>query len=96
MPGSQVTAVAREHGVTRWQVYDWRRRLRQGELVLPEKQAPLFAPVLVEDVASSRRSRRRPKSAPAKVEIVIDGMVIRTAVEIDRLEQVIRAVRASR
>ncbi|WP_293813296.1 transposase [uncultured Bosea sp.] len=96
MPGSQVTAVAREHGVTRWQVYDWRRRLRQGELVLPEKQAPLFAPVLVEDVASSRRSRRPPKSAPAKVEIEIDGMVIRTAVEIDRLEQVIRVVRASR
>ncbi|MER9481947.1 hypothetical protein NKI74_21470 [Mesorhizobium sp. M0494] len=27
MPGVQVAAVARKHGATRWQVYDWRRRL---------------------------------------------------------------------
>ncbi|WP_271608483.1 transposase [Bradyrhizobium sp. CCBAU 21359] len=27
-PGVQVSEVARKHGVTRWQVYDWRRRLR--------------------------------------------------------------------
>lgn len=37
MPGVQVAAVARKHGATRWQVYDWRRRLRQGQLALPEK-----------------------------------------------------------
>nr|WP_276540217.1 transposase [Bradyrhizobium elkanii] len=27
LPGVQVSEVARKHGVTRWQVYDWRRRL---------------------------------------------------------------------
>ena len=29
MPGAQVSEVARKHGATRWQVYDWRRRFRQ-------------------------------------------------------------------
>ena len=26
VPGAEVATVARKHGVTRWQVYDWRRR----------------------------------------------------------------------
>ncbi|PTM40950.1 transposase [Bosea sp. 124] len=96
MPGSQVTAVARKHGATRWQVYDWRRRLRQGQLALPESREPLFAPLLVEEAPSPRPPTKPPKSTLAKVEIVIDGMVIRTTVEVERLAQVIRAVRASR
>ena len=29
MPGARVADVARKYGATRWQVYDWRRRLRQ-------------------------------------------------------------------
>ena len=34
LPGAQVSEVARKHGATRWQVYDWRRRFRQrGELL---------------------------------------------------------------
>ncbi|CAH1649649.1 transposase [Hyphomicrobiales bacterium] len=96
MPGARVAVVARQHGATRWQIYDWRRRLRQGQLALPESRDPLFAPVLVEDAPSPRVPRKPPKSAPAKIEIVIDGMVIRTAVAIEQLAQVIRAVRASR
>jgi transposase len=28
MPGVTVADVARRHGTTRWQVYDWRRRAR--------------------------------------------------------------------
>jgi len=39
---------------------------------------------------------RPAKSPPAKVEIVIDDMVIRTSVDLEHLPQVIRAVRASR
>ena len=36
MPGAQVSEVARKHGATRWQVYDWRRRFRrQGDLLSP-------------------------------------------------------------
>lgn len=96
MPGVQVAAVARKHGATRWQIYDWRRRLRRGQLALPESMAPMFAPLMVEESLAPQRTMRPPKSAPAKVEIVIDDMVIRTAVDLDHLAQVIRAVRASR
>jgi transposase len=96
MPGAQVSAIARQHGATRWQVYDWRRRLRLGDLALPESAEPLFAPLLVEEAPTLRVTRKLPKSAPAKVEIAIDGMVIRTAVDIEQLAQVIRAMRASR
>ena len=49
MPGVQVAAIARKHGATRWQVYDWRRRLRQGQLALPDSMAPMFAPLMVEN-----------------------------------------------
>ena len=96
VPGVQVAAVARKHGVTRWQVYDWRRRLRQGRLALPESMAPMFAPLLVDETSAPQRTTRPPRSPPAKVEIVIDDMVIRTTVALEHLAQVIRAVRASR
>lgn len=82
MPGVQVAAVARKHGVTRWQVYDWRRRLRQGRLALPESMAPMFAPLLVGESSAPPRTMRPPKSPPAKMEIVIDDMVIRTSVDL--------------
>ncbi len=36
MPGVSVADVARRHGTTRWQVYDWRKKPRTGQLVLPE------------------------------------------------------------
>nr|WP_244571371.1 hypothetical protein [Mesorhizobium carmichaelinearum] len=35
--------------MTRWQVYDWRRRLRQRRLALPESMAPMFAPLMVDE-----------------------------------------------
>jgi transposase len=93
LPGGEVAAVARKHGATRWQVYDWRRRLRQGQLALPESVAASFAPLMVDATSTPARSS---KAAPAKVEIVIDDMVIRTAVDVEQLSEVIRAVRASR
>lgn len=96
MPGMQVKAVARKHGVTCWQIYDWRRRLRHGQLALPESMTPLFAPLLVEEASAPQRAIGSPKSAPAKVEIVIDEVVIRAAVDVGQLVQVIRGVRASR
>jgi transposase len=45
MPGVTVTDVARRHGTSRWQIYDWRRQLRTGQLVLPQNVAclPIFA-----------------------------------------------------
>ena len=95
VPGTSVTEVARRHGTTRWQVYDWRRRLRLGDLALPESAEPLFAPLLVDDALSPRLPPKPPKSAAAEVEIVVGDAVIRTTVEVEQLAQVIRAVRAS-
>ncbi len=96
MAGVQVASVARKHGATRWQIYDWRRRLRQGQLALPENMAPLFAPLMVEEASLPvPRPGKAPRVAPAKVEIMIDEVVIRTTVDVEQLAQVIRAVRAS-
>ncbi len=43
MPSVKVADVARKHGTTRWQIYDWRKRIRKGNLVLPESVAALPA-----------------------------------------------------
>ena len=92
MPGAQVSEVARKHGATRWQVYDWRRRLRQrGELPSRETLRSTFAPLVVEGSLEER-------PAPlAKLEIAIGDIVVRTDATIDgeQLSRVIRAVRAS-
>ena len=49
VPGASVTDVARRHGTTRWQVYDWRKKLRTRQLVVPESVAalPMFAELVV-------------------------------------------------
>ncbi|MFQ3453261.1 transposase [Bradyrhizobium sp. UFLA01-814] len=93
LPGAQVSEVARKHGATRWQIYDWRRRFRQRGMLPPcEASPPTFAPLVVE-----RALEELP--APAiKLEIAIGDVVLRTDTAIDgeQLSRVIRAVRASR
>ena len=92
MPGVRVTEVARRHGTTRWQVYDWRKRLRDGRLAVPESvaSAPGFAALVIEEPP-------RPKRATASIEVVVGDVVIRAApgVEGEHLSRVIRAVRAA-
>ena len=95
LPGVRVAEVARKHGTTRWQVYDWRKRLRDGRLSLPEEVAeqPRFARLLVE-------APEPPASGPAVrscVEIEVCGIVIRAGAEADEahLARVIRAARAA-
>src|SRR5690606_20468190 len=55
MPGMTVADVARKHGTTRWQVYDWRKQMRKGNLVVPESVAalPIFAELVVDDTATT-------------------------------------------
>ena len=93
LPGAQVSEVARKHGATRWQIYDWRRRFRQRGMLPPcEASPPTFAPLVVE-----RALEELP--APAiELEIAIGDVVLRTDTAIDgeQLSRVIRAVRASR
>jgi transposase len=93
VPGAQVATVARKYGVTRWQVYDWRRRLQRGRLSLPENMAAMFAPLVVDGLPKTLATVQ---PALAKLEIMVGDVVIRTEVEVDHLAGVILAMRASR
>jgi transposase len=94
MPGVRVADVARKHGTTRWQIYDWRKQIRSGKLVLPERLAalPSFAALVVEPPREPE-----PAASAAGVELVMDGIVIRADADADEehLARVIRAVRAA-
>jgi len=72
MPGVRGAEVARKYGVTRWQIYDWRKQFRSGRLALPESvtSKPAFAAVMVEDAPQR-------KAAAACIEIVVGDIVIR-------------------
>ena len=93
MPGVRVADVARQHGTTRWQVYDWRKKLRTGQLVVPESVAvlPAFAELLVE-VPTTDAS---PAGGPPDLEIVVGDVVIRARAGADEC-QLTRAIRAAR
>lgn len=74
-PGMKVADVARRHGVTRWQVYDWRRKLAAGDLSMPERAItePTFAALVAEapvsegSVPAVRKKKRRAKSEEAGI-----------------------------
>ena len=93
LPGAQVSEVARRHGATRWQIYDWRRRRADGcRHGVDQASQPPFAPLVVEGPLEERH-------VPAvKLEIAIGDVVVRTDAVIDgeQLSRLIRAVRASR
>jgi transposase len=62
MPGVRVADVARKHGTTRWQVYDWRKKLRTGQLAVPESVAvpPMFAELVEGAAADASAARATP------------------------------------
>jgi len=93
VPGAEVATVARKHGVTRWQVYDWRRRLQRGQLSLPDSLAMMFAPLVVDETPKTRTALQ---SALVKLEIMVGDIVIRTEVEVEHLAGVVLAMRSSR
>jgi transposase len=95
MPSASVAEVARKHAVTRWQVYDWRRRLRDGRLVVPDNMAalPTFAALAVENPGPARAEA----GSGVTIELVVGDIVIRAAADVDgaHLARVIRAARAA-
>lgn len=99
-PGAKVVDVARRHGVTRWQVYDWRRKLAAGTLAVPAEATvePAFAALVVEPAAavSPRKTRTAQKSSD-RIELVVAGVTVRVAADVEeaQLTRVIRAVRAA-
>lgn len=96
VPGASVTDVARRHGTTRWQVYDWRKKLRDGQLVVPESVAalPMFAELVVEGAAAEMPAETEVSTG---VEIVVGDVVIRVRADTDEvlLTRSIRAARAA-
>jgi transposase len=91
-PDAVVSDVARRHGVTRWQVYDWRRRFRIGRTSPSEEivSTPAFVRLAVDDGSQTRRTRD-------VIEIAIGDVVIRAGrdVDEDHLARIFRAVRAA-
>lgn len=87
--GASIAEMARRYAITRWQIYDWRKRLRDGRLVAED--TPHFAAVIVEEPP------QRP-AAHAFIEIVVGDVVIRAGrhADEDHLAQVIRAARMVR
>jgi transposase len=98
VPGASVTDVAQRHGTTRWQIYDWRRKLRTGQLVVPESVAslPMFAELVMESAAAGTEMSAGALLATG-VEIVIGDIVIRAGTDADGglLTRTIRAARAA-
>jgi transposase len=91
--GVSVADVARRHGTTRWQVYDWRKKLLTGQLVVPESMSalPMFAELVVEGSAGEAP----PAPSGVEVEIVVCDVVIRAGSGADE-GQLTRAIRAAR
>lgn len=87
LPGVRVAEVARRYGVTRWQVYDWRKQFRSGRLALPESvtSQTAFAAVMVEDAPEQ-------KASASCIEIVVGDLVIRAEAGVDdgHLSRIIR------
>ena len=96
VPGASVADVARRHGTTRWQVYDWRKKLRTGQLIVPKSLAalPMFAELVLESDAAEAPLAM---DATSRVEIVVGDVVIRvgTRADEDLLTRTIRAARAA-
>jgi transposase len=90
--GAVVADIARRYGATRWQVYDWRRRLRRGFLLAPQEDSasPAFVPLAI-DVD------RKGTPDGDIVEVVVGDILIRVGREVSEahLARIFRAARAS-
>lgn len=99
-PGAKVADVARRHGVTRWQVYDWRKKLALRKLAVPAEAmtAPAFAALVIETPPAPAPPREScSEKAQSRIELVVDGVTVRVGADVDeaQLTRVIRAVRAA-
>lgn len=92
-PGVSVSEVARRYGATRSQVYDWRRRLKDGRLALAGgvTAMPAFAEVVVAPAAAAGAGVRR----PVLIEIDIAGAIIRVPAGVDA-DDLLRVIRVTR
>ena len=91
-PDAVVADIARRHGATRWQIYDWRRRFRSGRLAALEEitASPAFVPLTLDEGA---------RTAPSAdlVEVAIGDILIRVGRDVgeEHLARIFRAARAA-
>ena len=88
--------------MTRWQVYDWRRKLRSGVLAVPAEavREPMFAALVVEQsdpTPPPPDQKSRVEARASRIELVVDGVVLRlrSDVDEDHLTRMVRAIRAA-
>lgn len=91
-PGAIVADVARRHGATRWQIYDWRRRFRRSRQAASHVEiaaTPAFVPLAVDDEV--------PAPTADFIEVAIGDVVIRVGQDVSEahLALIFRAVRAA-
>jgi transposase len=100
LPEASVAEVARKHGTSRWQIYDWRKRIREEKQAWPKGLTPEYATLMLEEPSELRLSALPRQPAPgqalARLELVVDDVLIRAEVGVEQLSAVIRAVRGSR
>jgi len=104
-PGAVVSEVAQRHGLTRWQLYEWRRKARaagdrarparpkrNGSTSKPVEALPAFAPVVM---ATPAIPPQPTASEASLVEIAIGGVSVRVrgVVNVEGLVAVLNAVR---
>eukprot|EP00873_Tetraselmis_striata_P030087 jgi/Tetstr1/450351/TSEL_037387.t1 len=66
-PGARVAEVARRHGTTRWQIYDWRKRLTRGMLTAPADDSLAFASVVIAPESPRSSPVQKKDAAPTDV-----------------------------
>lgn len=92
VPGAVVADIARRHGATRWQIYDWRRRFRSGRLTATADiiASPAFVPLAVDDGV-------RMELTADIIEVAIGDVLIRVGRDVSEahLARIFRAVRAA-
>lgn len=71
--GARVVDVARRHDVSPQQVTAWRRAARRGKLALPSEETVEFATLVLDEPSA--------EAMPACIEIEVNGMVVRLAVD---------------
>ena len=94
-PGARVADVARRHGLRPQHLSTWRRLARQGKLVLPADDGPVFAPLLLEEAVSAASPRAEREGS---IELEVGDVMVRLPVDsaADRIASIAAALRAAR
>jgi len=94
-PGVRVVDVARRHGLRPQHLSTWRRLARQGKLVLPADDGPVFAPLLLEETVSAAAPREQ---VAGSIELEVGDVMVRLPVDsaADRIASIAAALRAAR